>query len=383
MLATSAAMLFSLLLAATPAIQQEPGDLLIRADRIVIAPDTVLENGSILIRNGAVLRVGSEIPLDLIQRARTLQFTGTVVPGFVQPHSYLGQEGDLTESVSAFTPDLKAVDAFDPYGENLSADASYGITCQALAPLSANTFAGIGALVKPGVDGGTVLNGDGYLKLALVSRARGQDRYPTSLMGATDLVRLSFQAAGSPLGAEDPDLEPQLKVLQDCILGSRKLFIHASTHAEITAALNLCEEFSLVPCLLGAEEAEKSLERIRRLGATLVLSPLHVDDKESRLQLPARLEQAGIPFSFTALRAGDQRVSAALAVRYGMSRPAALAALTRIPAEQCDAAAAVGSLREGCHADFLVFSGDPLDLSSRLEAVFINGRRIDIEEKKR
>ena len=76
-------------------------------------------------------------------------------------------------------------------------------------------------------------------------------------------------------------------------------------------------------------------------------------------------------------------MSAALAVRHGLSRGAALAALTRIPAEQCDAAATVGSLREGCHADFLVFSGDPLDLSSRLEAVFINGRRIDIEEDHR
>ena len=369
--------LFSLLIAITPAPQQQ-GDILVRADRVVIAPDTVLENGAILIRDGVVLHVGSEIPLDLIDSARTVQFSGTLVPGFVQPHSYLGQEVDLAETVSAFTPDLMAVDAFDPYGKSLTADAAYGITCQALAPLSANTFAGISALVKPGEDADAVLSGDGYLKLALVSSSRSQQRYPTSLMGATDLIRTSFQAAGSSLSGEDPEL----KVLQDCLVGSRKLFIHASSHAEITAALNLCEEFSLVPCLLGAEEAEKNLERIRQLGASLVLAPLKVNDKLSRLQLPARLEQAGITFSFTEDQAGDARISAALAVRHGLGRSTALATLTRIPAEQCDAAATVGSLRVGCHADFLVFSGDPLDLSSRLEAVYINGRPIDLEDKR-
>lgn len=366
------------LLTATVGSGQQ-GDLLVRADRIVVAPDTELQDDAILIRDGAVLHVGSEIPRELIDRSRTLQFEGTIVPGFVRPHGYLGQEADLWERASAFTPDLMAADAFDPYGEALDADARQGITSQALAPFSANTFAGIGALVKPGVDSGTVISSDGYLKISLVDAARSQDRYPTSLMGAADLVRTSFTAAASAPGEQDPEL----KSLRDCLVGSRRLFIHADTQAEITAALNLCEEFSLIPCLLGAREADKSLERIRQLGATLVLSPLTVDDSEDRLKLPARLEQEGVQFSFTSTRASELRMSAALAVRNGLSRRTALAALTRIPAEQCDAAATIGSLREGCHADFLVFSGDPLDLTSRLQAVYINGRRIDIEEDHR
>ena len=83
--------LFGLLLATTATAQQEVGDLLVRADRIAIAPDTVLENAAILIRDGVILHVGSEIPLDLIQRARILEFSGTVVPGFVQPHTCLDQ----------------------------------------------------------------------------------------------------------------------------------------------------------------------------------------------------------------------------------------------------------------------------------------------------
>jgi imidazolonepropionase-like amidohydrolase len=82
----------------------------------------VLEDGAILIRDGSVLHVGSEIPLDLLDNTRTVQFSGTLVPGFVRPHGYLGQENDLAETVSAFTPDLMAVDAFDPYGKSLVED---------------------------------------------------------------------------------------------------------------------------------------------------------------------------------------------------------------------------------------------------------------------
>jgi len=74
-------------------------------------------------------------------------------------------------------------------------------------------------------------------------------------------------------------------------------------------------------------------------------------------------------------------LSVALAVRHGLSRQGGIAALTRIPAEQCGVSTKCGSLRQGCDADFLVFSGEPTDLTSRLEAVYLAGRAIEEEEK--
>ena len=66
-------------------------------------------------------------------------------------------------------------------------------------------------------------------------------------------------------------------------------------------------------------------------------------------------------------------------VRHGLSREAALAALTRNPAIQCDVEDNAGSLRQGCSADFAVYSADPLDLTSRLTAVYVGGAPIDLE----
>ncbi|MCK5944616.1 MAG: amidohydrolase family protein, partial [Planctomycetes bacterium] len=75
------------------------------------------------------------------------------------------------------------------------------------------------------------------------------------------------------------------------------------------------------------------------------------------------------------------RLSAALAVRHGLGREAALAALTRTPATLLGKQAVVGSLRQGCSADFVVFDGDLLDLASRHVATWIDGARVSGSDK--
>ena len=79
-------------------------------------------------------------------------------------------------------------------------------------------------------------------------------------------------------------------------------------------------------------------------------------------------------------RAGDMgdyssslRLSAALAVRAGLDPKAALAALTEGAAQLAGVADRVGALEPGRDADFVLWSGDPLDLSSRLVAVYVDG----------
>ena len=72
--------------------------------------------------------------------------------------------------------------------------------------------------------------------------------------------------------------------------------------------------------------------------------------------------------------------TAALAVGYGCSRATALAALTSMPASICGIDTTHGTLRRGCDADFAVFTGDPIDLTSRLVAVYGNGALLHGEE---
>lgn len=368
------ALLPVLVLASAAAAQ----DILVSAPKIVVAPDTVLQDGAILIRGGRVLHVGSEIPAELRDRARKVAYGGTVVPGFVNPHATLGQADDLKEAVTAFTPDLRAADAFDPFGEELQEAARAGVTTCGFPPASGNTLAGIAAVVKTGPEQGSLLAEEAYLKVALVESARDQERYPTSLMGAADLLRQSFDAVRGVEGAGDPAWQ----VLRQVLAGSRRVVVHAETHAEITTALEICESYGLQPVLLGGSEADESLDKLARLRATVVLAPLSPASSREALELPGKLEKAGVRLAFFGEDPRALRLGAALAVRHGLGRTAALAGLTRVPADLCEVADRVGSLRSGCDADFLVFDGEPLDLDAPLRAIWIRGTRVrDAEEK--
>lgn len=413
------ALLLTTLLAPQGASSDRSADLLVHAGRLVVAPGTVLENQSILIRAGRVAAVGPEISEDAARGARRIDYSeATVVPGFVDPHTHLGQGADLVESATTVTPHLHALDAFDPFHEALLRRARGGVTTACLAPLSANTFAGIAGVVKTGRTG-EVVSDAAYLLLALVDESFDQGRFPTSRMGALELIRDRFAAARREAGPPNP----AMAALRDVVAGSLRLAIHARKHADIVHALDLCEELGVRPLLLGVERPEKLLDRIARLRGSVVLAPRTLADRRRRLELPARLEKAGIPFSFMSTAPPPQtrvtrpppeprrrggrrprtfrmstnqrptpppeatpeqlRLSAALAVRYGASNEAALAALTRVPAEQCGVADRCGSLREGRDADFLVFDTDPIQPAARLLAVYLRGRLLAPENGNR
>lgn len=346
-------------------------DLLLRARRIVVAPDTVLDGGAILIDKGKVAWVGNDIPAEARARAKTFDYgDATVLPGFVLAQATLGQDPDLAEGALPFTPDLRAADAFDPWSDELATLPKLGITALALSPSPRNVAGGIAALVKPGKDGGAVAVPELHLLLSLNGAARNAERPPTSLMGAVELLRTTFTAArtGTQTG-------PDAAVLHQVLQGSRTVFVYADTWVELNAALDLSRDFAFPIVIVGAREAEKVLPRLVQQKTSLVLGALSPDARLAELQLPTRLAEAGVPFCF----GGDAktlRLSAALAVRNGLDRKTALAALTRMPALLLGQQAAIGALRQGAAADFVVFRGDPLDLDSAFVATWIEGHRV-------
>jgi imidazolonepropionase-like amidohydrolase len=348
-------------------------DVLVKAKTIVVAADTVLTDGAVLLRQGKVAYVGNDIPAEARAQATVADYgDATIVPGFVLPPTTLGRDRDLAEGALAFTPDLRAVEAFDPWQEELQKLPAHGVTSLVLAPSPRNVAGGLGALVKPGSSkeaGGSVVTPELHLQLSLSQAARNPERQPTSLMGAIEMLRLAFTAAkdGTHSG-------PDAAVLRSVLQGGRKVAIAADSFPELVAALDLAKEFGFEPVLVGARDAEKVLPRLAQQKASVVLDPLGFDQRQARLQLPTRLAEAGVPFCFGG-NAQGLRMSAVLAVRNGLDRKTALAALTRTPAMLFDQSTLVGSLRQGCAGDFAVFTGDPLDLTSAHVATWIGGVR--------
>jgi imidazolonepropionase-like amidohydrolase len=349
-----------------------PGqDLLVRARTVVLAADAIASPGTFLVRQGKVAWVGDDIPAEARAGATVVDYgDATIVPGFVLPPTTLGRDRDLAEGALAFTPDLRASEAFDPWQEELQALPKSGITSMFLSPSPRNVAGGIGALVKPGQDGGKLVAPDLQLTLSLTAAARNPERQPTSLMGAMDLLRTTFTAAQSGLQAG-----PDAAVLRQALQGGRRIVVHADTYTELMAALDLAKEYKFEPVLVGAADASKVLPRLVAQKAGVVLGSLRPNLRLEQLQLPTRLAEAGVQFCFGG-RAETMRLSAVLAVRHGLDRKTALQALTRNAAVLLDQANTIGSLRQGHAADFAVFTGDPIDLDSNHLATWIDGVRV-------
>jgi imidazolonepropionase-like amidohydrolase len=346
-------------------------DLLVRAKTVVVAPDTVLTDGRFLVRDGKIAYVGSDVPADAAAKATVVDCgDAVVVPGFVLAPTTLGRDGDLAEGALPFTPDLRAAEAFDPWQDELAKLPRAGFTAAVLAPSPRNLAGGLGALVKPGASGGRVATADLHLALSLTAAARNPERPPTSLMGGVDLLRSAFAQAKSA-AAPGPDVA----VLRDVLQGGRKVAIAADTLVELQAALDLARDFGFEPVLVGARDADKALPRLVAQRAAVVLAPLAPEMRRAQLELPARFAEAGVPFCFSG-NPEQTRLSAVLAVRHGLDRQTAWAALGRATATMFGAAGQVGALRQGCAADFAVWSGDPLDLGSSLRAVYVDGARV-------
>ena len=75
-------------------------------------------------------------------------------------------------------------------------------------------------------------------------------------------------------------------------------------------------------------------------------------------------------------RGEDLRMAAILALRGGLPREQALAAISRVPAEILGVDAQVGSLAPGKDADLVVLTGDPLDVNASVERVYVSGQPV-------
>lgn len=353
-------------------------DLLVRASRIAVTPETVLSPGQLLVRQGKVVYVGDDIPTETRNRAKLVDYgQATIVPGFVMVSTTLGQDRDLAEAAIAFTPDLRASEAFDPWEEDLLKLPHHGITAAALSPSPRNVAGGLQALVKPGREQGLLAASELQLVLSLGAAARNPEREPTSLMGQREMLRQAFQVARNGANAG-----PEAGILREVLQGTRRAFVHANSFAELSAALDLARDQGFAPVLVGCAEGHKLVTRLAQQQVSVVLPALQPESPRHLLQLPAQLAAAGVPFAFGGA-ATQLRMSAVLAVRNGLSRTVALQALTMVPARMLeqqavayDHQARIGSLRQDHAADFVVFDGDPLDLDAAHLATWVHGELV-------
>jgi len=345
----------------------EGDTLLLRNARVVIVSGATLPQADVLVEDGVIRAVGEK--LEAPPGAKRIDLYGrTLTPGFIDCASYLGLYYEREETLDAVTPELTVLDAFAPKAPSLLEALRAGVTTVHLVPGEHNAVGGLTAIVKLDRSDGAcrVLEPRAGLGVSLTDAALLPLREPTTRPDLEDLLRRAFSAAeaGSPLAEARQERLP--------------VWIQCDEVDQLQTALALAGELRLHVRLLGPVEAHRIAARLREAEAPVVLPTFQRLDGAVGLNGIAELAQAGVRLAFGSwtpvAAADDLRTTAALAVWHGLPRDQALRALTLDAAQILGIADRTGSVEPGKQADLVVWNGDPLDLTSRVERVFVEGR---------
>ena len=335
---------------------------------------------------------------------------GHVLPGFVDAHSHLGMFGDAqgfeaddgNEATDPCTPHLRAIDAINPLDRCFQEARAAGVTTVLTGPGSANPINGQFAAIKTAgrwVDE-MVIKAPVAMKLALGENPKcvynERHETPVTRMATAAIIRENLrkaleyaeklEKAEADEEEDKPDYDAKLEALLPVVRGELPVHIHAHRADDIATGVRIAKEFGLKCVIVHGTEAHLIPELLEQEGIPVITGPALGDRSKPELanmtiESPAVLTLRGVK---TAICTDHPEVPiqylplcAALAVKGGMNPEAALAAITINAAKIAGIDDRVGSLAPGKDADLVLTTGHPINLLSRVKAVFINGCRVN------
>jgi imidazolonepropionase-like amidohydrolase len=339
------------------------------------------------------------------QGAEVFDVSGKVImPGLVDTHSHIGG-GSGGDNSAPIQPDVRVLDSINVRDASLMRARAGGITTVNVMPGSGLLSSGQTIYLKLR-RGGVVdelalrdARGEiaGGIKMANGTnplRPNSSGPHPGTRSKSAALVREQFTRAQEyrekvrRAGNDRSKLPPRdlaLEALAEALDGRRIIHFHTHRHDDILTAVRLSKEFGFRVVLHHVSEAWKVADEIARarVPASIIMIEApggKLEAMDVSLTNGAALERAGV---LTAIHTDDYITDsrfllrqAALAVRAGMSREAALRSLTIAGAEMLDMKARVGSLEAGKDADFVVLSGDPLSAYTKVLETWVEGVRV-------
>jgi imidazolonepropionase-like amidohydrolase len=378
--------------------------------RVVPITGEPVDGGTVLASGGRITAVGADVPVP--DGARVIDAAGRwVLPGFIEAHGHVGvhEEGegwagrDTNEMTDPVTAQVRALDAINPADLGFRDAITGGVLAVNVNPGSGNPIGGQTAALK--CWGRTVdemlLRAPSGLKSALGENPKrvygDQHKTPSTRLGTAAVIRGALVEAANYLqriDAERRKPEDERKpVDRDLKLEALGLVLqrqipwrqHCHRADDIATAIRIADEFGYLLVIDHGTEAHLLADVLAARDIPVIIGPLltsrsKVELRNRSLANPGRLARAGVTIAITT----DHPVvpihflahQAALSVKEGLDAGTALRALTINPARIAGIDDRLGSIEAGKDADLVIWSGDPLDVLSRVEHALIGGTEV-------
>ncbi len=344
-----------------------PRDFALVGARLLPVGSAPIERGTLVVRDGKIAAIGANVSVP--DGVESIDVSGAVVtPGLIDLACHLGLTGGLAETVDPIALDVHAADAFDPFAKEVARSRSSGVTTFVLALGDGAVVPGHTAVVKmpvPDQIHPVFLHRAGALQAHFGTPPASATGAPTSRLGASAAIRgvLDDAATREAFGR---------------VVRRLGMLVSIDRASDATAAVRFGRAHGFAPCVFGAPDLRDAAAVIGKARAAVAFGPFDLAMPDRVYSAPAAIVAAGGRVGFASLaprtRMHDLRATAALAVRGGLDPAVALRGLTLTPAEIVGAATRVGSLEVGKDADLVVWSGDPLSLTSSVRRVIVDGR---------
>ncbi len=362
-----------------------------------------IENATVLIRDGRIEAIGSDV--DIPDDAERVELDGLhLYPGFIHPGTQLG----ITEIASvAGTVDTVEMGNINPairVEVAVNHDSELLPTSMAGGILSAHIVPG-GGLIR-GTSAVISLEGWSWEEMTLAAPVAMHIVYPPGavddednddlkLINQTlDLARHWHQAnaAANDGNGPAPARNDQLEALGGLLSGDVPLMLHANRYDVMEAALDWAQEQGFERIILSANaDVQYLADRLAADDVPVILRDVYSlptrrwEAYDMAFVAPAKLEAAGVKFAIADTGSGLQVANArnlpfqaGSAVGHGLSEDAALKSVTLWPAEIFGLGDELGSLEVGKRATLFAATGDPLEATSQIRQVWVDGQSVDL-----
>ncbi|OSZ80623.1 amidohydrolase [Chitinophagaceae bacterium IBVUCB2] len=399
----------------------QKGLLFIKNATIHVGNGTVIENGTIQIRDGKIEKVGKDVvvPAD---GATVVDAQGKhVYPGLILPTSTLGlvetssiRASNDTREIGDLNPNIRSIVAYNSDSKVINTLRSNGILAANVVP-QGSFLAGTSSVVQLDAwnwedaavkaDGGMHL----YMPLLMARPGGGRGGFggggPNAGGAQTDPVKDGFEKIetlkaffreAKAYNAATTHDETNLKyeAVKDLLAKKQKLYVHASTAKQMLAALDFVKEFGVDMVIVGGSESWQIANLLKEHNVSVILQQMHSlptttdDDVDQPYKTAAILQKAGVLFAISdddsQTRGRNLPFNAGTAVAFGLTKEEALAAISLNSAKIMGVADKTGSIEVGKEANIIISSGDILDMStSNVTDAFIKGRKINLDDKQK